>query len=375
VRSYDPAAPALDEGMAGADVVLVHEWNDPALANAIPAAARRAGALVLFHDTHHRPWSQPEAIARFDLAAFDGVLAFGDVLREVYRDRFGVERAWTLHEAADTVRFRPLDVPKTQDVVWIGNWGDEERTQELRDFWLAPASRNRDLRWTAHGVRYPEYALAELREAGVEFRGWAPSLRVPEAFSSARATLHVPRRAYVEALAGIPTIRVFEALACGIPSSARRGATPRGSSAPATTPSRRRPPRWRPPSCAWCAARTRRAARRSAGWRRSSPATPATTARTSCCTSWKRSARREAPEPAQPPNRMHLTFFGSSLVSSYWNGAATYYRGLLRALHERGHRITFCEPDAYGRQQKRDLARTRRTPASSSTARRRSATS
>jgi len=53
---------------------------------------------------------------------------------------------------------------------------------------------------------------------------------------------------------------------------------------------------------------------------------------------------------------VHLTFFGSSLVSSYWNGAATYYRGLLRALHERGHRITFCEPDAYGRQEKRDLA-------------------
>ena len=53
---------------------------------------------------------------------------------------------------------------------------------------------------------------------------------------------------------------------------------------------------------------------------------------------------------------MNLTFFGSSLVSSYWNGAATYYRGLLRALHGRGHRITFCEPDAYGRQEHRDLA-------------------
>ncbi|CAA9334469.1 MAG: Spore_germination_protein_CgeB [uncultured Gemmatimonadetes bacterium] len=217
VRTYDPAEPRLDEAVAGADVVLVHEWNDPAIANAIPAAARGAGAAVLFHDTHHRPWSQPEAIARFDLAAFDGVLAFGDVLREIYRQCFGVRRAWTLHEAADVVRFRPLDLPRTHDVVWIGNWGDEERTQELRDFWLAPASRNRDLRWSAHGVRYPEYALAELREAGVEFRGWAPSLRVPEAFSSARATLHVPRRAYVQALAGIPTIRVFEALACGIP--------------------------------------------------------------------------------------------------------------------------------------------------------------
>jgi spore maturation protein CgeB len=52
---------------------------------------------------------------------------------------------------------------------------------------------------------------------------------------------------------------------------------------------------------------------------------------------------------------MHLTFFGSSLVSSYWNGAATYYRGLLRSLHRLGHEITFCEPDAYGRQQNRDL--------------------
>lgn len=53
---------------------------------------------------------------------------------------------------------------------------------------------------------------------------------------------------------------------------------------------------------------------------------------------------------------MNIVLFGSSLVSSYWNGAATYYRGLLRALQARGHRITFCEPDAFGRQARRDLA-------------------
>jgi spore maturation protein CgeB len=50
-----------------------------------------------------------------------------------------------------------------------------------------------------------------------------------------------------------------------------------------------------------------------------------------------------------------LHFFGSSLVSSYWNGAATYYRGIIRALHERGHRITFYEPHAYERQEHRDI--------------------
>ena len=48
---------------------------------------------------------------------------------------------------------------------------------------------------------------------------------------------------------------------------------------------------------------------------------------------------------------MNIAFYGSSLLSSYWNGAATYYRGIIRALATRGHRITFYEPDAFGRQQ------------------------
>jgi spore maturation protein CgeB len=52
---------------------------------------------------------------------------------------------------------------------------------------------------------------------------------------------------------------------------------------------------------------------------------------------------------------LDIRFFGSSLVSAYWNGAATYYRGILRALAERGHRITFYEPDAYERQRHRDI--------------------
>jgi spore maturation protein CgeB len=52
---------------------------------------------------------------------------------------------------------------------------------------------------------------------------------------------------------------------------------------------------------------------------------------------------------------MNIAFFGSSLVSAYWNGAATYYRGIVRALHERGHRVTFHEPDAYDRQKHRDI--------------------
>lgn len=55
------------------------------------------------------------------------------------------------------------------------------------------------------------------------------------------------------------------------------------------------------------------------------------------------------------PEGLEIAFFGSSLVSSWWNGAATYYRGLVRGLHALGHRVTFYEPAAFGRQEHRDI--------------------
>ncbi|CAN96945.1 hypothetical protein sce6776 [Sorangium cellulosum So ce56] len=63
---------------------------------------------------------------------------------------------------------------------------------------------------------------------------------------------------------------------------------------------------------------------------------------------------RRNPRPTASRS-LDIAFFGSSLVSAYWNGAATYYRGILRALAARGHRITFHEPDAYDRQKHRDI--------------------
>src|SRR5207237_3600463 len=124
---------------------------------------------------------------------------------------------WTWHEAADVRVFRPIDAPdRAGDLVWIGNWGDDERTAELREFLLEPV-RELQLRTRVHGVRYPGQALRELREAGIEYAGWLPNNKVPAVFARYRVTVHVPRRPYVQALPGIPTIRVFEALACGLP--------------------------------------------------------------------------------------------------------------------------------------------------------------
>lgn len=211
----------LDAVLAPADLVLVHEWSDPQLVARIGRHhARHRGYRLLFHDTHHRAVTAPGEMARYDLSHYDGVLAFGNVLRDLYLKKRWTRRAFTWHEAADTRIFRPLALPAGRrpqgDLVWIGNWGDDERTAELQEFLLDPVRRLR-LKARIHGVRYPDQALQALRRAGIAYANWLANYRAPEVFSRFRVTVHVPRRPYVQALPGIPTIRVFEALACGIP--------------------------------------------------------------------------------------------------------------------------------------------------------------
>jgi spore maturation protein CgeB len=175
------------------------------------------GYRLLFHDTHHRAVTQPEEMARYDLRHYDGVLAFGQVIRDLYLERGWAARAWTWHEAADVRTFHPLEgVARRGDLVWIGNWGDGERTHELHELLLGPV-RRLGLVAQAYGVRYPHDALTALEAAGIRYGGWRPSHRVPATFAAFGVTVHVPRRPYVESLPGIPTIRPFEALACGIP--------------------------------------------------------------------------------------------------------------------------------------------------------------
>jgi spore maturation protein CgeB len=215
---YDPARFDVDRALDGADLAIVHEWTEPAVASAV--ARRRASGgrfRLLFHDTHHRSFSAPAELDAMGLNEFDGVLAFGEIVRQWYLRRGWGRRVWTWHEAADINVFRPQQPAQPAgDLVWVGNWGDDERTAELQEFLLRP-SYALGLRTTVHGVRYPAEAQSMLERHRVAYAGWIANHDVPRAFARHAVTIHVPRRPYVRALPGIPTIRVFEALACGIP--------------------------------------------------------------------------------------------------------------------------------------------------------------
>ncbi len=216
--AYDLKTLDVPRVLEDADLVLVHEWNPHELVRRIGNHhAAHPRYRLFFHDTHHRSVSDPASMAQYELKNYDGVLAYGGVIRDLYRAKGWARQAWTWHEAADTKRFRPSGLGrKDGDLVWIGNWGDGERTAELREFLIRPV-KELGLKAVVYGVRYPEEAVEELREAGIEYGGWLPNYRVPEVFARFRVTVHVPRRPYATILPGIPTIRPFEALACGIP--------------------------------------------------------------------------------------------------------------------------------------------------------------
>src|SRR5215207_3622471 len=169
---YDLATLDLDEALDGADGVIVHEWSEHELVRHVGQHRARHGSgsyRLLFHDTHHRAVTEPASMARYDLSHYDGVLAFGKVLRDLYLKNRWTKRAWTWHEAADHRVFRPLpDQPPEGDLVWVGNWGDEERTAELHEFLLGPV-KSLKLKARIHGVRYPQHALDALQHAGISY--------------------------------------------------------------------------------------------------------------------------------------------------------------------------------------------------------------
>jgi spore maturation protein CgeB len=215
--AYEPATLNLDQALEGADLVILHEWNDHALVKRAGQHRTKNKYKLLFHDTHHRMITDRASMDAYDLSQYDGVLAYGRILADIYRETNRVRRVWTWQEAADTRVFKPIpNEAKEGDLVWIGNWGDDERAQELHEYLIGPA-RSLNLKTRIYGVRYPAEALQALEAANFQYGGWLPNFEAPKIFSQFKLTVHVPRRPYVKALPGIPTIRPFEALACGIP--------------------------------------------------------------------------------------------------------------------------------------------------------------
>jgi spore maturation protein CgeB len=211
-QRYDPATLDLDRALEGAGLVIVHEWSDPVLAHRLGYHRRHGGSYrLLFHDTHHRTIMHKSAFFAYSLEDYDGVLASGAAVRDLYLKNGWARAAWTWHGAPDTRIFYPRGVEdRAGDLVWVGSWGDDDRP-ELREYLTGPV-HELGLFARVYGA-VSETGRRALIEAGIEHAGWLPNYEVPRAFARFALTVSVPRRAQAQT----PTSQLFEALACGIP--------------------------------------------------------------------------------------------------------------------------------------------------------------
>jgi spore maturation protein CgeB len=219
---YQPANIDLDSELADADVVIAHEWNDPAFLQRLGEHRAHSGSYkLLFHDAPHRSLqgTPPPLLMRARvLSRYDGVLAASDGLRRLYETHNWATRVWTWRDAVDTRVFRPApaDCVPSLDLVWIGAWGSPERASELDEFLIEPV-RALGLRARLYGARYPQEALRTLRANGIDYGGWIADFAVPAKLATGRFTVNVPWRMEEAGLPYTPAIRVLQALACRIP--------------------------------------------------------------------------------------------------------------------------------------------------------------
>ncbi|HKT74269.1 MAG TPA: glycosyltransferase [Steroidobacteraceae bacterium] len=214
---YDPIAIDLDETLADADVVIAHEWNDADFLRRLGEhRARHKDYKLLFHDAPHRPLLNPFDVREHAISRYDGVLASGEALREMYIDRNWADHVWAWRDAVDTSVFQPVAAEAFLDLVWIGTWGPGQRTTELHELLLEPI-RTLGLRARCYGPRFPPDAQRTLQSSGIDYAGWILDFGVPAALAAARMTLHLPRRLQADGLPRTPAIRAMQALACGVP--------------------------------------------------------------------------------------------------------------------------------------------------------------
>ena len=230
-------APTRADLARGADVVIVHEWNEPALVAALGAAPARRRAIHACCST--TPTTARSAIPTAMRALRSRRLRRRARLRRGAGARSTAAGAGASASSSGTRRptracsARRCTRRGARALVWIGNWGDGERTAELREL-PARAGRARSAsRWTSTACATPSDALALLARYGARYRGWLPNHRAPEVFARHLLTVHVPRRSYATQLARHPDDPRLRGAGLRHPAGlARPGRTARGCSRP-----------------------------------------------------------------------------------------------------------------------------------------------
>ena len=218
-RVSDLSKHELERELEGANLVIADEWSSPELVARLGRHRKRSGSryCLLFHDTHQRSLYERNESLRFDLRGFDGALVAGAALCRAYRRSGWREGCFVWHEAADAELLKPSAIEGQQEgLLWIGSGEGKERAGELEEFLFTPA-RRLGLRTSIFGLPAPDQAETAPTSGPFYFHGPASKVRLRSIYARHAVALHTPRRFARDELPALPTLRFFEALACGAP--------------------------------------------------------------------------------------------------------------------------------------------------------------
>ena len=349
----------LDDALAGADLVLVHEWNEPGSCADRRAARRRRRFALLFHDTHHRAVTAPAEMGRYDLSPLRRACSpsASAIRRRLPRARLGRRVPGRWHEAADIARLPPAPGGPTRRRSRLDRQLGRRRAQRGAARVPArarPAALASRARCTASAIRAG--ALRAVGAPGLDYRGWLPNHSVPEVFARHRVTVHVPAPPVRRGAARDPDDPArSRRWPAGSRSSARRGTTPRACSRLGRTTS------WRATAremrsgtyATCCTTRSSRVSLRRRGL-------PTILARHTCAHRVDEllamRARRSASSSRRRWLRENRVLRLQPRLVVLERRRDVLPRARPLRCTTRGHEVTFFEPDAYERQEHRDIA-------------------
>ena len=215
---FGPDFTDIEARLVTLDAVVVNEWIDDMIARRIGAYGAASGRLVtLYYDTHHRVVTATGELRAAGVDLYSGVLVLAESVRAAYLSRSLAARVTVFSEAVDDQRFtRSPSRSGHGPVVWIGNYGNDERGDALLTALIGLTTKH-GLSVECYGVGYPPVAVERMEAASVHVGGWLPNTRVPIVAANARWMLHIPRGPYAAELAGVPNIRPYEAAGLAVP--------------------------------------------------------------------------------------------------------------------------------------------------------------
>ncbi len=214
--SYVPDQLVIDQCVQNVDLVFVHSATDMVTLNTLVELKHKNSFRLVFYDDGFTFVDNMQLIREMLAPVCDMILVNCHYIREAYTQVMDGGDVDYLPYGIDLNVFHPLSPNNEKNAILHLDWTDDRDIEELEEFFIKPV---RDLRIKASviGSRYPKHIRKILTDHSIDYKGWLPSFKLPEALANSTTVIHIPSKNSLEARAGSASMRMLECVSSGVP--------------------------------------------------------------------------------------------------------------------------------------------------------------